>query len=284
MKKLLILTALAIAMARLPVHAQMVATLDAFVQGLFVDTWLEQTVHYAQTAMQWAKELDHFKQQAEHAAFVVERNLQNLQSAGDIHSYKDFMNWYNRQLYYERQTMDAFKNANINIGKKNYKFSDVEGIASGLKETYVDYWNNEFTEDQRREMWLDLGLTPANYAFVQPLRSKAHDLYQQNLFASEVQNEEYMADMQNNNKWQNKMDADKNKDSKDKMGEKEILEGMLETELNNNRALNNISMYTARQLEIAATDKYIQDTPYDAPPMSDWPEDGFKHKKKENRK
>ncbi|MDR2716999.1 MAG: hypothetical protein LBB89_02895 [Treponema sp.] len=274
MKKLFVMMVLVIAIIRQPAYAQL-AVADGVVHGLMLDTKLEQVVHYAQTAAQWVKEIEHMREQVIHMAEMTERAIQNLASA-DIHSYKDFMDWYNRQLYLERMTIDAFKNANINIGKKNYKFSDAEGITSGIKDTYIDYWDKEFTEEQRREMWLGLGLTPANYAFVQPLRAKAHDIYRQNLFISEVQNEEYKKDMQINKKWTDKMDADKDKDSKEKMGQKEIEEAILEVEINNNRVLNNIAMYTARSLELAATEKYLDETPALAPPLSEWKPNGFR--------
>jgi hypothetical protein len=112
--------------------------------------------------MEWVETASRFKQQIEHWKFQVEHTLQNLKNAGDIKSWSDFMSWYNRQLYMEKQTMDSFQKANIKIGSKNYSLYDIEGIAGTVDDTYVKYWNMEFTEKQRKEMWLGLGLTPSN--------------------------------------------------------------------------------------------------------------------------
>jgi hypothetical protein len=60
----------------------------------------------------------------------------------------------------------------ITIGKKNYKITDVEGIAYGFKDTFIDYWDRELTEEQRREMWIELGVTPSNYAYISTWRER----------------------------------------------------------------------------------------------------------------
>jgi len=275
MKKIFILTVLAIIMARLPAHAQL-AVADAAAGGLLLKTNIEQYAHYAMQVLQWSKEVEHMVKQAQNMAEMTERAIQNLQSARNIHSWDDFMDWYNRQLYLERTTIDAFKNANINIGKKNYKFSDAEGILSGMKDTYVDYWDKEFTEEQRREMWIELGLTPANYAFVQPLRAKANDLYRQNMFIQHVQTAEYIKDMEKNNEWNDKMADDKDKDANDKMGTNELLEGILETDIRNNIQLNNLNMYVARKMELDAIESNLAMTPKFSPALSKWSKDSFK--------
>jgi len=275
MKKLLIMTVLLLTMTVLPVYAQL-AVVDGLAGGLLLETKIEQGVYFAQQVSHMIKNVQHMATQVQHMVETTERAIQNLASAQNIHSYKDFMAWYNRQLYLERMTVDAFKNANITIGKKNYKFSDAEGILSGVKETYVDYWDKEFTEEQRREMWLGLGLTPANYAFVQPLRAKAKDIYRQNLFLSQIQNEEYQEDMGKNNEWNEKLAEDKDKETSEKMGLKQILSGILETLLRNNKKLNNIDMNIARKMELDAINAHLDETPAMAPPLSDWPEDGFK--------
>jgi hypothetical protein len=100
----------------------------------------------------------------DHLQTSAERSLQNLGSATDIKSWDDFKDWYNYQLYLERQTIRTFENMKVNIGGKNYHFTDVLGIYDGLKWETIEFWDNEFTEEQRREMWTKAGLSPANYA------------------------------------------------------------------------------------------------------------------------
>jgi hypothetical protein len=44
------------------------------------------------------------------------------------------MDFYNRQLYLERQTAEAWDKINIKIGQKEYHISQIEDIAHGAME------------------------------------------------------------------------------------------------------------------------------------------------------
>jgi hypothetical protein len=171
--------------------------------------------------------------------------------------------------------MDMFKKANISIGNKNYSLYDLEGIVDAVDYEYVDYWNREFTDKQRKEMWLGLGLTPANYAYVQPFREKARELSREAFYASDIQNEWYVRNVERNNERQEKIAADKNKSEEDQMGEKEVMQLLLESSMENNKVLNDIAMMQAKQLEMQATQYYLDQAQPDAPLFSDWPSDGF---------
>jgi hypothetical protein len=171
--------------------------------------------------------------------------------------------------------MDMFKNANISIGKKNYSLYDLEGIVDAVDDKYVDYWNREFTEKQRKEMWLGLGLTPANYAYVQPFREKARELSREAFYASDIQNEWYVRNMERNNERQKRIADDKNLAEEDQMGEKEVMQLLLESSMENNKLLNDMAMMQAKQLEMQATQYYLDQAEPDAPVFSDWPDDGF---------
>jgi hypothetical protein len=256
-------------------HTQL-AVLDAGANTLLAKSGMDQVVHYTQQAKEWLETAERFKQQLEHWKFQVERTLQTLKSAQDIKSYDDFMSWYNRQLYQERQTMDMFKNANISIGNKNYSLYDLEGIVDAVDDKYVKYWNEEFTDKQRKEMWLNLGLTPSNYAFVQPFRQKARELSREAFFASDIQNEWYVRNMERNNERQQKLAADKFLSDLDQMGDKEVLQLLLESSMENNKVLNDLAMMQAKQLEMQASQYYLDQAEADAPRLSDWPEDGFR--------
>jgi len=264
-------------------HAQL-AVLDAGANALLAKSGMEQVAHYTQQVKEWLETAERFKQQLEHWKFQVERTLQTLKSAQDIKSYDDFMSWYNRQLYQERQTMDMFKNANISIGNKNYSLYDLEGIVDAVDDKYVKYWNEEFTDKQRKEMWLSLGLTPSNYAYIQPFRQKARELSREAFFASDIQNEWYVRNMERNNERQQKLAADKFLSDLDQMGEKEVSQLLLESSMENNKVLNDIAMMQAKQLEMQASQYYLDQAEPDAPVLSDWPEDGFKPLKSSNSK
>jgi hypothetical protein len=255
-------------------HSQL-AVVAAATDTVLTLTGIDQIVHYGQEVLEWVESANRFVQQVNHWKFQVERTLQNLKSAKDIKSYKDFMSWYNRQLYLERQTTDMFKNANISIGNKNYSLYDIEGIIDAVDDKYIDYWNKEFTDKQRKEMWVGLGLTPSNYAYVQTFKQKERDLSRKAFYAAEIQNEYYVQNMERNNERQNKLAADKNFSVDDQMGEKEVMQMLLESSMENNKVLNDLAMMQAQQLEMQASQYYLDQAKPDAPAFADWPEDGF---------
>jgi hypothetical protein len=256
-------------------HAQL-AVLDAGANALLAASGMDQVAHYVKQVKEWVETAERFKSQVEHWKFQVERTLQNLKSAQDIKSFDDFTSWYNRQLYMERQTMDMFKNANISIGNKNYSLYDLEGIVDAVDNKYVDYWNREFTDKQRKELWLGLGLTPANYAYVQPFREKARELSREAFYASDIQNEWYVRNTERNNERQEMLAADKYKSEEEQMGEKEVLQLLLESSMENNKVLNDMAMMQAQQMGMQASQYYLNQAQPDAPALSDWPEDGFR--------
>jgi len=275
MKRVLFFILVTVLSSRLA-HAQL-AVVDAGVAALMTYSEVERAIHFAKQVAEIAEQAERFKQQVDHWKFQVERTMQNLQSAGDIESWSDFKSWYNRQLYYERMTIESFKDSKVSIGNKSYNFTDIEGMADGFKDTYVDYWDKEFTEDQRRAMWLQLGMTPSNYAYVQPFRQKGRELAQEFFFAGDIQNDWYTRNMERNNERQERLAMDKQlkNDDKDKLTEKEILMHLLESSMENNIVLNDIAMFQAKELEMRAVEHYLEQTPADIPVFSEWPDGGF---------
>jgi hypothetical protein len=274
MKRFLLLSSVVVFLPCQIVHSQL-AVFDAAVSTIMEKTHFDQVIHYAQMIDQAINQVNLIKNQIEHAVYMANMAVQNLTSA-DINSFDDFMDWYNRQLYLERMTVESFKNMNVTIGKKNYNFMDIEGMAGGFNETYIEYWNNEFTEEQRKEMWLTLGLTPSNYAYVQPFRERGRELAREFLAASSIRNNEYMKNMQANNLRQDKLARDKYLGLEEKMGEKEVLMMILESSMENNKVLNDIAMYQAMEMERKAVEMYMDQTPMQEPQFSSWPENGFR--------
>ena len=164
----------------LPIHAY-AQFFDAVIATTLQVSHAEQVIHYAQMVKDNIAQIEQFRLMLVNAGQQAQAAMQNLESIKDIGSWDDFMDFYNRQLYLERQAAEAWDNMSVKIGNKDYKLTDVYGIAEGLTETHIDYWNKEFTEEQRREMWLGLGLTPANYAYVQPFREEANAITKRNL-------------------------------------------------------------------------------------------------------
>jgi hypothetical protein len=255
------------------------ATIDAALNALMAATGLTQVLHFAQQIAHQVAEIEHFATQVEHMKMQAQQAVQNLASIKDIDSWDDFMAFYNRQLYLERKTGEAWDNMNIKIGKKDYHISDISGMADGFNDTYVEYWNNEFTEDQRKAMWLELGLTPSNYAYVQPFRARANEHMKQGLTAVGIQNEWYMRNMASNNERKAKLAADKDKKTEDKLGSKEITMMILDSLMETNKVMNDIAMNQAYEREEKANQAALDKTPKTNPKISDWSIKGYEELK-----
>jgi len=251
------------------------ATFDSALNALIAATGIDQMIYYGQQLADNIQQIAQFQIMIENFTTQAQRAVQNLASAKDIKSWDDFMGWYNRQLYLERKTAETFDNMNVTIGKKQYRLTDIEGMAYGFNDTYVNYWNKEFTEEQQREMWLGLGLTPANYAYVQPFRAKARELTKEGLTAVSIQNEWYMRNMQKNNERQKKLAEDQLKSTENKMGSKEITMMILESLLETNKVMNDIAMEQAKQRELKAVEDSLNNPPDKKPPISNWERNGF---------
>jgi hypothetical protein len=159
----------------------------------------------------------------------------------------------------------------VTIGKKSYKLTDVDNIGYGLKDTYIDYWDKEFNEDQRKEMWTGFGLTPSNYVYVQTWREREKKLAQELLAARSIQNQEYTTTMERNKAKLDALEEYSKKDSGDptKMGDKGVNAITAEMAIHNNKALHDINMNLAIMMERQAIEMYQRNTPNDSPPVSD---------------
>jgi len=258
----------------LPIHAY-AQFFDAVIATTLQVSHAEQVIHYAQMVKDNIAQIEQFRLMLVNAGQQAQAAMQNLESIKDIGSWDDFMDFYNRQLYLERQTAQAWDNMNVTIGKKQYHISDLGNIGAGMKDEYVDYWNKEFTEEQRREMWMGLGLTPANYAYVQPFRAKANEIATRQLTSVGVQNEWYMRQMARNKEMRDKLAQDQHKDPEQKMGSKEVMMMVLESLLDTNKALNDMVMNQALEAEERAVDKALANPPKDPPTLGMWGVNGF---------
>jgi hypothetical protein len=269
-------------MAFLPLtnaHAQLPAGVtagDALIASAISGTAIEQGIAWAQQASSMAMEIAQFGDMLVNLGMQTNRQLQNLMNISDVHSYKDFIEWNNRQIYLERRTEETFNDMNITIGKKNYKLTDVEGMAYGFTDLFN--WDKEFTPEQREEMWVNLGMTPSNYAYIQTWQAREQKIAREFLAAREIQNEEYKKNMEQGKKNQDALEKDKNKSDDDptKMGEKGIAVINAETNIASNKVLNDIHGDLVDIKEKMAVDMYQNRTPSEELPMSMWPEDGFK--------
>jgi uncharacterized phage infection (PIP) family protein YhgE len=276
MKKILLLVLVIVFLPVQTAHAQF--TVEApLLESLTTAFGIKQLAAFANQLAETVKsgttlanQLYQMEQQAEKAA-------RNLARMGEINSWDDFMKWYNRQLYLESETIDTFNNLGLKVGGKHYNFSDMEGMAYAMDDTFVEFWNREFTEEQRRDVWLSAGLTPANYVYVQTWKEKEKNLAKRMLMSSTVQNNEYMQRMIRNNKNLTRLAADAQKAEAEKMDSKELAAITAETAINTNKDINDIKMSLANLDEYLSVRMYKENVPYDEPAMSPWSEkSGFR--------
>jgi len=248
---------------------------DSAVAGFLEWTHIDQIAYFAQQVENGIESIQYLYNQVKNTEKQIEMAAQNLKSLQDIDSWDDFMDWYNRQLYLERTAIESAKNMNVTIGKKDYSIYDLEGIAEGLDDTYIDYWNKEFTEEQEREMWLELGLSPSNYAYVQPYRVKGKEVARQLFTMSETQNQKNKKASEANKKDLDDLKEDSKKKPEDQMGEKQLLTKLIQSVIRGNETLEDISAIESKRAEMEGIDKKLSETPISKAPLAEYKNDGF---------
>jgi hypothetical protein len=254
-------TAVILAWAPAASHAQM-AVSAPILETIMSKTHADQVIYYIQMIEQQIQAAQNTYNQYQNLIRAEQRALENLKGITSVNSFDEFMNWYNRQLYLERQTENRFKNLGIKIGGKNYKLADIDKIPDAATNQYVDYWD-DFSPQQRRQMWLNLGMTPANYTYVQAWKAKEKAIADILLTNREVVNEENMAAMERNNEILARA-------MNEEVGEKGVMQAILEVLVDTNRATRegNLDAAAAREWEAA---RARQETTADnVPVLSDW--------------
>jgi len=251
------------------VHAQWVVEAPGL-EALTAANWVKQ-------AADMATQIKHFVSMIKNMEKQIENYAQNIGNIENVRGFNDFMGWFNRQPYLERMTEEAFNDMNVTIGKKNYKLYDIEGMAYGLKEKYAGYWDKEFTEEQRKNMWVGLGMSPANYAYVQTWNAREQQIAREFLSARAVHNKEYKEEMERNKEKLDALERDRNKSDNDptKMGEKGVAVINAETNIANNKVLHDIHGALTDIKEKMAVDMYQNKAPSNQLPMSMWDDDVF---------
>jgi len=172
------------------VHAQL-AVADGAVHTLMATLGIDQVIYYAQSLAQLVTNVMNTYQQVQYMIQAEQRALQNLTAIADVRSLDDFMRWQNRQLYMEREVEDRFNNLGVQIGNKMYRRQDIHDIPAALRTNYGDEYWDEFTEDQRKEMYTTLGLAPSNYVYVQTWAEREKDIGRRMLTYGYILDDEY---------------------------------------------------------------------------------------------
>jgi len=257
----------------LSVHGQVALVTDAILDEFLIATGAEQLIYWAGIADQWIKEAEHFKFVVENTGKQIDMAMKNLESLKKVENFDDFKSWYNRQLYLEVSAIDTIKGMDVKIGNKSYSMWDIDGIADGLDDTYIQYWNKEFTEEQRREMWINMGLTPSNYAYVQPYRKKAREVSREMFAMSEIQNRKNMAYYDELKFYSDLVNEDFRDPSL--IGSKGYQQIHAKSLFRIENALMDTNAMLAKQLEAQGIKDALDRTPDSQPPMADWSNNGF---------
>jgi hypothetical protein len=245
-------------------HAQFSVVSAPALEGLVSATHAEKVIYSIQMVEQQIQSATNSYNQLQNMIRAEQRALDNLQGITGVTDFNSFMDWYNRQLYLERQAENKIKNMGVKIGSKNYKLADIDEIPDAAGTRYgADYWNAQFTDKQRKQMWLNLGMTPSNYAYVQTWKAKEDAIGRIIMADREIQNEEYMAAMERNQELSDRvMNGD--------VGEKGVLQAVFEVLLDTNKATREGNLQYARALEYQLARDKQGEAPPDEPVLSDW--------------
>jgi len=188
MRKILLVLATILSISAPALHAQVIVAAP-ILETLFKTTGIEQAVHNGMMLAQTIQGAINTYNQLQRAIRMYEMALNNIGRIADVRSWDDFMTWYNRQLELERRTERQIESMNVRIGNNTHGIRDIMDIPDSIREQHVDSWGRELSDDQRERMWLDLGLTPANHAYIQAWRDRQQGLNERFLARSRVEDE-----------------------------------------------------------------------------------------------
>jgi len=138
---------------------------------------LETVVYYAQMIQHQYHAMRNTYAQVQAAIRAEQRAFDNIRGITNVNSYAEFMAWYNRQLNFERDADQRFRNIRIRIGNGEHPLTDIEGIRGSLDTRFgAEYWERGFTDEQREAMWRNLGLSAANWTYQNTWANREEDL------------------------------------------------------------------------------------------------------------
>ena len=202
---------------------------------------------------------------------AAERAIKNIRSVVDVRSVGDFMNWYNRQLYLEREVEYRYDKASVNIGKNTYKLHEIDEIPGAMMNTFRDARDGDFTEEQKRDMLISLGLAPSNYTYLKTWQDRSNKIAKRILTYSDIYSDE-----QQDAYDRNKNIMDKYDDSSDNLDINEITKEAHITTMNIEMAIREQTRLMNERNEYDLSRDRIMDTPPTPPRRSYfWDENPF---------
>jgi ASC-1-like (ASCH) protein len=275
-RKIVLLAAALLAGTVARANAQVGAVTAPVLEGIMTATHADQIIYYAQSILQMVENATNTYNQFQNMLRAEQRALNNLKGLSNVKSFDDFMDWYNRQLYLDRQAEQRFTRLGVKIGSKTYRVADIENIPGAAKESYVDYWKNEFSDEQRKQMWINLGMTPSNYAYVQTWKTREKELMEKILTKKDVINEENMEAAQREQELLKALEEDAKLPEDQRMGEKALAQMTLKELIELNRTMRNMAYDQAEAEERRLAREKAGDAPPNTTGLSGlWGKDMF---------
>jgi hypothetical protein len=257
-------------------NAQVGAVTAPILEGIMTTTHADQLIYYAQSIAQMAENATNTYNQFQNMLRAEQMALNNLKGFSDVKSLDGFMTWYNRQLYLDQQAENRFNSMGVKIGGKTYRIADIEDIPKALQTEYIDYWSTDFSPEQRRQMWINLGLSPSNYAYVQVWKAREDELVKKAFAKQDIVNEENMAAAEQENEMLKALEEDAKLPEDQRMGEKAVATMNLQVSMGTNRLLRNMALDQAEAEERRMVEERARNPPPNPPMLSEtWGQDMF---------
>ena len=265
MKKQILLAALCAAFG-LPVCAQGVSVISA---PLLESQAAVQIGHMVTQIQNTYESAMNTYNQFQNMLRSEQRALNNLKGVTDISSWDDFKKWYNRQLYLEKQAEDRFNKMGVKVGGKTYTMASIEELPEASKNYFNDLFKDDFSEAQRKEIFVKMGLAPSNYVYLQTWLTREKNLAKNLLTKKDTINED-------NQKWYERMNEikdilvdDSTKPEDAKLQEKGLLQYILEVMMDTNKVTRDMSYDMAEKNEYELAKDKKSETPPNPPRLSE---------------
>ena len=239
-------------------------------EGLITASRTENVIFYTQAIIEMAQSAINTYQQLQFAIRTYEQALRNMRNIREVTSFSDFMDWYNRQLFLERQTEARFRNMGVTVGGRRYSMTEIMDIPRDVNRSFSDVYAYGLTDAQRRNMWINLGLTPANYVYIRTWEAKQRDLAMGVLTRRQLRDEEAMQAAMREHEIAQDINMDQFRSDADRMSEKTLLGLIAEVLMGTNRAIRDMHRDQLEAAELELVNRQLENTPPNRSVLHGW--------------
>lgn len=222
-----------------------------------------QVIEFGNQLEQMVLTVEQSFQQLEHMIDSTERAYKNLRSIVDVRSISDFFEWNNRQLYLEREVEMRYNNISVKVGKNTYRLHEIDEVPDALRNTFRDTFDGDFTEDEKRDMFISLGLAPSNYAYLKTWEERNKKIARQIMTYNDVFYDELDLAKERNDNIMGKYQA-----SSDDLDINEITKEAHITAMNTEMAIREQNRLLVEMHQYTLSRDKIMDTPPTPPQRS----------------